>query len=208
MKLKKGSAEAKAFMAKIRAKKGITKKVGAKPVKIKQVPKDASTSTYKRDRDLYNKLLRDYDKYSGLYMDANNAQRKILQIKLNKIESALSKYERNVNGTSTDKRLIKKSMPKSTKGNWNLADRKQLALELGQDFYSAEDWKKLTGKTKVQKKITGWKKGNTRFLEKGEKPFKTKKFISLENDILPKLIKKKLLLSNLLTLIFAILELQ
>jgi len=79
MKLKKGSKEAKAFMAKIRAAK---------------IPKDASTATYTRDKKIYVKLLSDYDKYSALYEDANTSKRKILKIKLDKIESALSKYER------------------------------------------------------------------------------------------------------------------
>jgi hypothetical protein len=131
MKLKKGSAAAKAFMAKIRAKKGTTKKVGA----------------YKKP-----KLFKPTEKQKA----------------------------------AAAKRLVKQSMPKSTKGNWNLADKKQLALELGQDFYSAQDWKKLTGKTKVEKKITGYKKGNTRFIEKGEKPFKTKKTILVKRKIATK----------------------
>jgi hypothetical protein len=112
MKLKKGSAAAKAFMAKIRAKKGTTKKVG-------------TTDAYKNKQ-------------------------------------------------------------KSKRGNWSLADKKQLALELGEDFYNAADWKKLTGKTKTVKKISGWKKGNTRIIEKGEKPFKTKKTVLVKRRIVTK----------------------
>lgn len=60
----------------------------------------------------------------------------------------------------------KRKTVKSEKGNWSLADRKQLAKELGEDFYSAEDWKKLTGKTKtkrsVAKKISGTKRKTKR----------------------------------------------
>jgi hypothetical protein len=114
-RLVKGSKAAKDFMAKIRAKK---------------VPKDASISTYVRDRKIYNQLLSDYDKYSGLYEDATESKRKILKVKLNKIESALSKYER--------------------------------------------------------KKISGWTKGSTRFIEKGEKPLQGKKNIKVQRRVVNK----------------------
>jgi hypothetical protein len=56
----------------------------------------------------------------------------------------------------------KKAPKVSVKGNWSLKDRKQLASELGEDFYNAADWKKLTGKTK------GKKVGATLYLEQGE----------------------------------------
>jgi hypothetical protein len=130
MKLKKGSAAAKAFMAKIRAKKGNTKKVsGTKNlVTIKKIPKDANISTYKRDRLLYNKLLRDYNKYGELYQDASLSNKKIYKIKLDKIETALSNYER-------------------------------------------------------KNKVSGWKKGNTKFIEKEEKPFKTLKTVKVKRRI-------------------------
>jgi hypothetical protein len=156
MKLKKGSAAAKAFMAKIRSKKGITKKVGA-------VSKIKKLSKAKEARLNYLQNREDNDNLTPL----QNKEYNKLVLEYRKTDAYKNKQ-------------------KSKRGNWSLADKKQLALELGEDFYNAADWKKLTGKTKTVKKISGWKKGNTRMIEKGEKPFKTKKTILVKRKITTK----------------------
>ena len=156
MKLKKGSAAAKAFMAKIRAKKGTTKKVGT-------VSKIKKLSKAKEARLNYLQKLEDNDNLTSL----QNKEYNKLVLEYRKTDAYKNKQ-------------------KSKRGDWSLADKKQLALELGEDFYNAADWKKLTGKTKTVKKISGWKKGNTRMIEKGEKPFKTKKTVLVKRRIVTK----------------------
>jgi DNA repair protein RadC len=110
MKLKKGSAAAKAFMAKIRSKKGITKKVGA-------VSKIKKLSKAKEARLNYLQNREDNDNLTPLQNKEYN----------------------------------------------------KLVLE----YRKTDDYKNA-------QKISGWKKGNTRIIEKGEKPFKTKKNVRVE----------------------------
>lgn len=114
MKLKKGSAAAKAYMAKIRAKKGTTKKVTATK-KIGTTKKEVyieflnSSKGFKLDK-----------KYFNTYNDAL----KFMKNNFEKVNTDMIKYS-----------------------------------------------------------INGWKKGNSRFIEKGEKPFKTKNNIQVKRRI-------------------------
>lgn len=208
MKLKKGSAAARAFMAKIRAKKN---KVGVVPARIKKVPADASTSTYKRDKILYAKLESDYNKYSGLYEDATASNKKILKAKLNKIEDAMYKYERKGIGAiaKTKKGVLAKRLRKdqieynkdvqaykffivyngNIESGW---EYKSDAVDAASDYdgmakiLTLIQLKKLGFKDPrptMKYTLAGFKKGNTRFIEKGEKPFKTKKTILVKRRI-------------------------
>jgi hypothetical protein len=164
------------------------------PSGIKQYIKDAKYNQYLREEDEAEQIKQSF--YSNTDYNDFDLQQRVQQEDeeyfKNYKEPALVFGARNMKlkkGSAAAKaymakiRAKKQSMPKSTKGNWNLADKKQLALELGQDFYSAEDWKKLTGKTKVEKKVSGYKKNNTRFIEVGEKPLKNKKNILVKRRI-------------------------
>lgn len=117
MKLKKGSAAAKAFMAKIRAKKGTTKKVGT-------VSKIKKLSKAKEARLNYLQSREDSDNLTTLQNKEYN----------------------------------------------------KLVLE----------YRKTDAYKNKQKKLSGWKKGNTRIIEKGEKPFKTKKNVLVKRRITTK----------------------
>jgi hypothetical protein len=130
MKLKKGSAAAKAFMAKIRAKKGTTKKVGAykKPKKLTTIKKIGSN--------------------------------------LNSVEVIFKNPEYNY---TTD---VSSSTTEAKAKNYFVGKFFNVGI------YPKENLQKCIGiKFNNGKIVSGWKKGNTRFIEKGEKPFKTKKNI-------------------------------
>ena len=80
-RFKKGSIEAKRFMAKIRLKKG-------KPKAVKKTLGNIS-------KDKYAKLLSDYDKKSAFLEDATTKKEKAKLLReLDKIEFQINKYER------------------------------------------------------------------------------------------------------------------
>ena len=80
-RFKKGSIEAKRFMAKIRLKKGKTKAVKKTLGNI--------------SKDKYAKLLSDYDKKSAFLEDATTKKEKAKLLReLDKIEFQINKYER------------------------------------------------------------------------------------------------------------------
>jgi len=121
MKLKKGSAAAKAFMAKIRAKKG------------KVIAKKLISGTTRKTQDVYYVY--------GYY--------------------------------PTGKELV-----------YTATTRKE-ALNVIKDYRSNERNIRFT-MASGREKISGFKKGNTRFIEKGEKPFKTLKTVQVKRRITTK----------------------
>jgi hypothetical protein len=130
MKLKKGSAAAKAFMAKIRAKKGTTKKVGA----------------YKKTKKLT----------TSKKIGSNLNSVKVI------FENPKYNYTTDVSSSTTEASAKKYFVGKF--------------FNVG--IYPIENLQKCIGiKFNNGKIVSGWKKGNTRFIEKGEKLFKTKKNI-------------------------------
>lgn len=131
MKLKKGSAAAKAFMAKIRAKKGTAKKPVSKHKDIKS----------------HNVNIR---VVSGIK-------------KLSKAKETRLNYLQNKEDNDNLTALQNKEYNK-------------LVLE----------YRKTDAYKNKQKKLSGWKSGNTRIIEKGEKPFKTKKTVLAKRRITTK----------------------
>lgn len=124
MKLKKGSAAAKAFMAKIRAKKGTSKKPVSKH----------------KDTKSHNVNIR---VVSGAKTPAKKTTVKYVNIFGQKVKVGTKKYD--------------------------------IMMQQKKQFDDIQKYE-----------INGWKKGSTRFIEKGEKPFKTKNNIVAKRRITTK----------------------
>lgn len=138
-RLVKGSKAAKDFMAKIRAKKGTTKKVGAykKPKKL--------TITKKIGSNLNSvKVIFENPKYN---------------------------YTTDVSSSTTEASAKKYFVGKF--------------FNVG--IYPKENLQKCIGiKFNNGKIVSGWKKGNTIFIEKGEKPVSNKKNIIVQRRVVNK----------------------
>jgi hypothetical protein len=138
MKLKKGSAAAKAFMTKIRAKKG-TVGILAKTKKGTLAKKlSIAQKNYNKEVDAY--------KY---FVVVNNKVELGFEYKSDAEDMALDFY------------------PKG-----------KVYTKIGLKKLGIQD---PSGEYKY--KLSGWKKGNTRIIEKGEKPFKTFKNIAVKRRI-------------------------
>jgi hypothetical protein len=140
MKLKKGSAAAKAFMAKIRAKKGTAKKPVSKH----------------KDTKSHNVNIRVVSGTKSVYKYFIEYLYRGLEVR--------EKFKT----IPTKKQIIR--------GVYHVENKYG-------ELYPLLNTQTLSP---VAAKLSGWKRGNTRMIEKGEKPFKTQKTILVKRRIATK----------------------
>ena len=171
MKLKKGSKEAKAFMAKLRAAKGKTKKVGA--VKNKGI---RAKKTYNNEVDLYKYFVVNNGKVETGFEFKNDAL------------DAASDFD---NAKVYNLTQLKQKGFKDPRNEWKYqigykSDR-LTTLPLATRFISKYKKAGYSRKDAIKNanldaafSVNGWNKGGTYIIESGEKkPAKAKKVISV-----------------------------